>query len=72
MGRENGLEGLYIRISAPPARLRRIRQLPFLEAVASDDTRVFDVPADHFGSFLGPDAYETYWPQICDWVEECT
>ena len=50
----------------------RAASLPFLGAVSSEDTRVFEVPADHVGTLVGPDAHETYWPRICDWVEART
>lgn len=39
--------------------------LPFLRVVASADTRVFEMPTGHVGTFVHAEAHETYWPRIC-------
>ena len=50
----------------------REANLPFLDAVASDDTRVFEMPTGHVGTFVPPTAYDTYWPCICEWLADRT
>lgn len=43
----------------------RVAILPFLDAVVSDDTRVFELPTDA-GTFVHPSDHGTYWPRICE------
>lgn len=44
--------------------------LPFLDAVASDDTAVIELPVKHVGLSVAPEAHEEGWPAVCDWLAE--
>lgn len=57
-------------LGAGDSYVPRDASLPFLEVVGSDDTRVFEMPTDHVGTFVHPVAHETYWPRICDWIAD--
>lgn len=46
--------------------------LPFLDAVASDDTDVVELPVKHVGLSVAPEAHEEGWPAVCDWLAERT
>jgi polyhydroxyalkanoate synthase len=43
--------------------------LPFLEAVSSEDTAVFDLPTGHVGTLVGDDAHRTWWPRVAGWLQ---
>ncbi len=44
--------------------------LPFLDAVSSEDTAVFDFPTGHVGLSVAPEAHEYGWPRVHDWFAE--
>lgn len=50
----------------------RDASLPFLDAVPSDDTHVFDFPTGHVGTFVDRAAHAEWWPRVCDWFAKRT
>lgn len=66
------IEPVALVLGAEDSYVPRDVSLPFLEAIDSGEARVFDAPVDHVGTFVGPDAHETYWPRLCEWVQEHT
>ncbi|WP_101294552.1 alpha/beta fold hydrolase [Halegenticoccus soli] len=41
--------------------------LPFLDAVASEDTEVIEFPTGHVGLSVSREAHEKWWPRVCEW-----
>lgn len=42
---------------------------PFLDAIPSDDTIVFEFPTGHVGTFVDGTVHAERWPEVCEWFE---
>lgn len=45
----------------------RASSVSYLDAVSSDETTVFDVPASHVGTLVDEVAHQEWWPEVVDW-----
>lgn len=57
-------------VGAEDAFVPREASVPFLEAVASEDTAVVEAPVGHVGLSIAPEAHEEGWPRIREWLLE--
>ena len=48
----------------------RNASVPFLDAIASEDTTVIEVPTGHVGLSAAPEAHEEGWPRVGEWLVE--
>lgn len=47
----------------------REASVPFLDAIPSDDATTIELPVKHVGLSIAPEAHESGWPQVCEWIE---
>lgn len=73
MGRRVDLENIVMPVAlilgAEDAFIPHAASRPFLDAVPSDDTTVFEFPTGHIGTLVGEAAHAAWWLTVCTWFE---
>ncbi|MDQ2051890.1 poly(R)-hydroxyalkanoic acid synthase [Natronolimnohabitans sp. A-GB9] len=74
LGRDVDLERIEMPVllilGAEDKFIPRRAAVPFLEAIASEETAVLEFPTNHVGTSVAGEAHESGWPQVLEWVAD--